>query len=127
MVKKSDPSLLFEPFLQRYGKYILVSVVGLYLASLFICFFVVRTSANWIIVFGSLWLGILIGLMVGFFAQEADEWDRKALSASVGAVAGSGILLLLRYLVSTPEIWFYPMGLTGGFIIGTIWERAEPR
>jgi thiol:disulfide interchange protein len=83
----------------------------------------------WIVVLGAFWLGALLGTLLGFYVQEAEEWDQRALAASIWVIAGSSVLLLLQFLVPSSgarEIWFYPIGLVGGFIIGTIWEYADP-
>ncbi len=76
---------------------------------------------------GSTFLGFIIGMLVGFFAQEADEWTRPAMTASVAVLTGAGALALLRYGVTDPSgVWFYPVGLVTGFGFGTIWEEIDP-
>lgn len=117
-----------EAFANTFGKWILLSTLVLYTISVVICVAVAIKSANDLIVIsGAFWLGITVGVLLGFYSQEAERWDQKALSASVGIIIGSGIVLLLRYLAPTVhEIWFYPMGLVGGFIIGTVWEFIDP-
>jgi tetrahydromethanopterin S-methyltransferase subunit C len=76
---------------------------------------------------GATLLGFIIGMLVGFFAQEAKEWTRSAMTASVAVLTGAGALALLRY--GAPElhgVWFYPVGLVIGFGFGTIWEEIDP-
>jgi hypothetical protein len=78
---------------------------------------------------GGAWcLGLLVGVMVGFFVQETEDWDRRALVSAVGVFTGGGVLAILRWAASLGgrEVWFYPMGLVVGFVIGTIWEHAAP-
>jgi hypothetical protein len=121
---------MFGSDAKKYGKPILYGVGGAYVLSLLIIFLVAFLErADWIVVFGAFWLGALLGILLGFYVQEAEEWDPRALRASMWIIAGSSILLLLQFLgprASAREVWFYPIGLIGGFIVGTIWEYADP-
>lgn len=71
-----------------------------------------------------------MGVMVGFFVQETEDWDGKALVSAVTVLTGGGVLAILRWTASlggtTREVWFYPMGPVVGFVIGTIWEYVDP-
>lgn len=71
-----------------------------------------------------------MGALLGFYVQEAEKWHLGALTGSVSAVVGSGVIALFQYLShntgAAREIWFYPIGLVGGFIVGTLWEHADP-
>jgi peptidoglycan/LPS O-acetylase OafA/YrhL len=121
---------LLKPFAKKHGRFILASVAGVYLISLAVCIYLAcKSSMNWIVLIGAFWLGALVGMLLGFYVQEAKIWDHRALAASIGAIAGISIIYLLQVLSldkAVPEIWSYPMGLVGGFMIGTIWEHAEP-
>ncbi|WP_157450336.1 hypothetical protein [Bradyrhizobium sp. ARR65] len=76
---------------------------------------------------GAALLGFIIGMLVAFFAQEAEEWTRSAMTSSVAVLTGAGVLALLRY--GAPDlqgVWFYPIGLVIGFGFGTIWDVVDP-
>ena len=83
-----------------------------------------KLKMDWVIVSGASSLGLLIGIFVGFFVQEAEKWDHRALSSAGPAFAGAGTLAILHWAASGPtrELWFYPIGLVVGFIIGTFWD-----
>lgn len=71
---------------------------------------------------GATLLGFVVGMLVGFFAQEAKEWNRSAVTAAVSVLTAAGALVLLRF--GAPDshgVWFYPVGLVVGFGFGTIW------
>ena len=87
---------------------------------------------SWVVISGVSSLGLLTGVLVAFFVQEAEEWNRRALGYSVAALASSGVLALLRlaeiYVApkdDTQVIWFYPIGLVVGFVIGTVWDWKD--
>ena len=76
---------------------------------------------------GAALLGFLIGMLVGFFVQEAKEWTRSAMTASVAVLTGAGVAALLRHGSPDPQgVWFYPIGLVIGFGFGTIWDVVDP-
>ena len=123
--KKSQLGWLFGQGARTYGKYILWAFVALYLINLIVLLTVaLRNFADVLVLFGSLWLGALIGLLLGFNVQESE--DQRVLGTAAWAIAGSVVFLFLRYIGDTHEIWFYPMGLVGGFIIGVLWKYAAP-
>ncbi|MEY9182280.1 peptidoglycan/LPS O-acetylase OafA/YrhL [Bradyrhizobium sp. USDA 326] len=75
---------------------------------------------------GGTFLGLLIGMLVGFYAQEADDWTRQAMTASVAVLTGAGALALLRYDAADPHaVFYYPIGLVVGFGFGTIWAAID--
>jgi ABC-type enterochelin transport system permease subunit len=124
-----DPQWVFEAFCKRYGKYILLTAVTIYLASLGICIWgsVSSRASAALPPIGAFWLGTLIGMLLSFYVLEAETFTGKALGSAVSAITGAGVLALLRWVDCNPEIWLYPMGLMSGFLIGTIWEFTEPR
>lgn len=127
---------LLRQFAVSWSRWILAATAVLYAISLVVCVVLAFcTSMDWTVILGAFWLGALIGTLLGFYVQEAETWQLGALSGSVSVVAGSGVIGFLQYLThnagaanvgATRELWFYPIGLVGGFIIGTLWEHADP-
>jgi hypothetical protein len=78
--------------------------------------------------FGAVSLGGLIGMLTGFFVQEAGEWDKQALSSAALVLIGGGVLGFMHWASprGAHEVWFYPIGLLAGFGLGTIWEVVDP-
>jgi hypothetical protein len=118
------------PRIQKLGIGFLYTVALTYFGSLLVAFVVAcRGKLDWLIVLGAFWLGAFLGTLLGFYVQETEEWGPRALAASIWVVAGSSTLVLLQFLnpgVGTRELWFYPIGIVGGFIVGTIWEYVDP-
>jgi hypothetical protein len=79
---------------------------------------------DWMIISGTVCLGLLIGALVGWFVNEAKEMDFKVLSSSVLVLTGGGVLALFSFLAGgkNREIWLYPVGLLFGFIAVTAIE-----
>jgi|SRR5665213_648023 len=103
---------------------------GLTLAVIPIVFCLLQAYAGNVKVpeFGATSLGVLIGMLTGFFVQEAKEWDKHALSSAALVLTGGGVLGFLHWASPTDahEVWFYPIGLLAGFGLGTIWEVVDP-
>jgi len=116
--------------MKKFGIGFIWAIAVVYFVSLSVAFVVAyRSKADWLVILGALWLGIFLGTLVGFYVQEADEWGSRALTTSIWVVAGSSTLVLLQFLnpsAGLREIWFYPLGIVGGFIVGTIWEYVDP-
>jgi hypothetical protein len=77
---------------------ICVVVVGgalITLPTAFAVYQAINGPINVIAEVGSLSLGGVVGMLVGFFAWEAREWDRKAIAAAVGVIGGGGVLALM--------------------------------
>jgi uncharacterized membrane protein len=77
---------------------------------------------NWIIATGALCLGILIGILVAYFVEEAKAMTFRVLSSAIWVVAGGGVIAIFQLVGAakpTDEYWFYPIGLLVGFGIGT--------
>jgi hypothetical protein len=77
---------------------------------------------------GAASLGVLIGMMIGFFVQETEKWDKRALTSAVLVMTGGGVSGFMHWAspVGGHEIWFYPIGLLVGLGLGTIWEVIDP-
>jgi hypothetical protein len=103
---------------------------GLTLAAIPIVFCLLQAYAGNVKVpeFGAASLGVLIGMLTGFFVQEAEEWDKHALSGAALVLTGGGVLGFMHWASPTGahEVWFYPIGLLAGFGLGTIWEVVDP-
>jgi hypothetical protein len=103
---------------------------GLTLATIPIFFFIQQASAGNVKVpeVGAASLGTLIGMLTGFFVQEAKEWDKHALSSTVLVLIGGAVLGFMHWASPSGahEVWFYPIGLLAGFGLGTIWEVIDP-
>lgn len=78
--------------------------------------------------FGAASLGVLIGMLIGFFVQEAEKWDKRALSSAALALTGGGVLGFMHWAAppDATAVWFYPIGLLAGFGLGTIWDAVDP-
>ena len=84
--KKSQLGWLFGHGAKTYAKYILWAVVALYLINLIVLLTVaLRSFADALVLFGSFWLGALIGLLLGFNVHESEH--RRILGAAVWAIA----------------------------------------
>ena len=79
---------------------------------------------DWVIIAGTLSLGFLIGALVGWFVNEAEELNYKVLSSSVWVLTGGGVVALFSFLSGGAfrEIWLYPVGLLFGFVAVTAIE-----
>lgn len=111
---------------KNYGRHVLWAIVVLYLVNLIALLTVaLRSFADVLVLFGSWWLGALIGLLLGFHVQDSGRADPKAVGVSLLVFGGSIIFIILRYLGDLHEVWFYPMGMVGGFIISLLWKYAD--
>lgn len=82
---------------------------------------------DWLVILGSLSIGLLIGSFVGYYLNEAKEMSDIALKTSVSVLAGGGVLALFGFLSpdgASREVWFYPLGLLAGFITAPFSDRA---
>jgi hypothetical protein len=81
-----------------------------------------------VVIGGVLSLGILIGLLVGWFVNEVGDFSLKALTGAISALAGSGVIAIFSLIApssSTREFWFYPMGLLAGLLIAPIVSKLS--
>ena len=77
-------------------------------------------------VVGTLSLGILLGLIVGWFLDEEQPFTVSGLIAISSILSGAGVLGVF-HLVSPNgalrEFWFYPIGLLVGVLIAPFLDR----
>ncbi|MCP3402724.1 hypothetical protein [Bradyrhizobium sp. CCGB20] len=112
--KKTEPSRAFW-----FGAFLMLFGLGAVVFEWF--------NRDAVAIVGAVLLGFVIGMFVSFFVQEAKEWTRQAMTASVAVIASAGLLALLRYGAPNPsDVWFYPAGLVMGFGFGTIWDAIDP-
>jgi len=118
------PAQRAERLERRHARWFGIGLVLIGLVCLSIAFICRDTSP----VVGATLLGLIVGMLVGFFAQEAEKWTQLAMTASIGVLVSSGGMALLHYgAASDPRaVWFYPIGLVIGFGVGTIWVAADP-
>ena len=86
---------------------------------------------DWVVAVGAICLGLLIGIFLAYFIFELEKMDHKALYAAVGVIGGASVIAIFHLLgglhaESRREYWFYPVGLLGGYILGTIYELIMP-
>jgi hypothetical protein len=74
-----------------------------------------------ITVLGVTCLGILVGVLVGYYVNEAKKMDYSVLQGSIWVLAGAGVVAVFSLVGGshepTREYWFYPMGLLVGFLV----------
>ena len=54
---------------------------------------------DWIIAAGTISLGVLIGILVGYFVNEAKKMDKALLTSAIGILARN-VSMTLEHLVS---------------------------
>ena len=83
---------------------------------------------DWIIISGSLCLGVLIGALVAWYwsTNLDNPITPRILFSAISALVGSSVLAMFSFLAGfrgpTHEYWFYPVGLLFGFVIVMILE-----
>ena len=85
---------------------------------------------DWIAALGAACFGSVVGSIVGFYLAGARELTIRILVSGLGMFAGAGVVALFHLLTAQPpvgrEIWFYPIGLAIGFVLGLRFA-FEPR
>jgi heme/copper-type cytochrome/quinol oxidase subunit 3 len=96
---------------------------------------------DWLIVFGSLCLGVIIGALAAWYFSvnlSEEKMTAKVLVATTSALVGTSVMAMFSFLAGfrgpTREYWFYPIGLFIGFVAVAIIEyihfdytTGEPR
>jgi hypothetical protein len=68
-------------------------------------------------------LGVVIGLLVGMFANSEEAPEAKAYSAIILAIGSSAATFIPLFAAqSNKEMWFYPVAMLVGFILTPPWE-----
>jgi uncharacterized membrane protein YadS len=66
--------------MRKVGIGFLCAVALAYFATVFFALLVAyRGKVDWLIVLGALWLGVFLGILLGFYVQEAEEWNPRAM------------------------------------------------
>jgi uncharacterized membrane-anchored protein YhcB (DUF1043 family) len=77
---------------------------------------------NWVIAAGALCFGIVVGIFVAYYVEEAKVMSARVLAVALGSLGGAGVVAVFALLGATKptdEHWFYPIGLLAGLGIGT--------
>jgi hypothetical protein len=75
---------------------------------------------------GATCLGIVIGWLIRYFLFRFENFNPKVLGSTISLIAGGVVISFLQS--NTPDktvVWFYPIGVLGGFIIYTISARLS--
>jgi len=75
---------------------------------------------------GVISLGLVIGMLVGWFINEDQEFTIGGLVASVTVLSGSGVVGVFQLVApqgSTREFWFYPIAILVGLLIAPFLDR----
>ncbi len=79
-----------------------------------------------IICAGVVSLGLVIGMLVGWFVNEDREFSVGGLVASVTVLSGSGVVGVFQLVApqgSTREFWLYPVAILIGILIAPFLDR----
>ena len=74
---------------------------------------------DWVVIGGVLGLGILIGLLVGWYLNEVSKMTEAVVASAIAMLSGSGVISVFHFLAPggpTREYWFYPIGLLIGVL-----------
>jgi hypothetical protein len=74
---------------------------------------------DWLIVGGVVSLGLLVGLLVGWFVNEDQPFTVNGLVACVTVLSGAGVAGIFHLVspnASTREYWLYPVTLLLGML-----------
>lgn len=86
---------------------------------------------DWTVAVGCACLGILIGLLVGFYVNEAKQMDYRVLQGAIWVLAGTGVIAVFSLLggigTVTREYWLYPVGLIVGFVLAPVCDVMHNR
>jgi hypothetical protein len=75
---------------------------------------------------GTLCLGILVGLLIGWYLDQEQPFTITALVTVTSILSGAGVLGVFRLITPVGglrEFWFYPIGLLVGVLIAPPLDR----
>lgn len=86
-----------------------------------------------LVVSGVVSLGLLVGLLVGWFVNEDQPFTATGLVASITVLSGAGVLGVFHLIAPTGptrEFWFYPIAVLAGVLIAPplskLYDRLYP-
>jgi len=65
-------------------------------------------------------LGLLIGILVGWYVNEVKIYTEQVVTSSIGIFAGGGVMAIFHSVApsgATREYWLYPVGLLIGVLV----------
>ena len=83
---------------------------------------------NWMMFSGAAGLGLVVGALVAFFVDEAEEMSHRVLHSADGVISGGVVVGLIHTLNGhgitevTEEYWGYGVGLAVGFLFGLLFN-----
>src|SRR5215210_3371381 len=77
---------------------------------------------SYLIAFGILFIGLMTGIILAYYIERAETITTKLLGSSMSILMGTGLLTAFSQGHLLDEHWFYPVGICGGFILGTSLE-----
>jgi hypothetical protein len=88
---------------------------------------------DFLVVSGVVSLGLLVGLLVGWFVNEDQPFTATGLVAAITVLSGAGVLGVFHLIAPagpTREFWFYPIAVLGGVLIApflsVLYDRLYP-
>jgi hypothetical protein len=75
---------------------------------------------DWLVIAGVVSLGLLVGLLVGWYVNEEQPFTATGLIASITVLSGAGVLGVFHLIApagATREYWLYPVAVLFGVLI----------
>jgi hypothetical protein len=75
---------------------------------------------DFLVVAGVVSLGLLVGLLVGWYVNEDQPFTTTGLLASITVLSGAGVLGVFHLIAPTGptrEYWLYPVAVLAGVLI----------
>src|SRR5215210_5949340 len=77
---------------------------------------------SYLIAFGILFIGLMTGIILAYYIERSETMTTKLLGSSMSILMGAGLLMAFSQGHLLDEHWFFPVGICGGFILGTSLE-----